>query len=78
MKDGVVMSGSAVDTAKMDLHIDTEIIQNEIVRHLTFEREPIKVLRGANFKVREIESHHTPPKELPFDKDSTMTTAPKQ
>ena len=78
MKDGVVSSGSAVDTAKMDLHIDTEIIQNEIVRHLSFEREPIKVLRGANMKIREIESHHTPPKPLPFPEDSTMTTMPKQ
>jgi hypothetical protein len=77
MKDGIVASGSAVDTAKMDLHIDTENIQNEIVRHLSFEREPIKVLRGAEIKIREIQSHHTPPKEIPFDKDSTMTAVPK-
>ncbi len=78
MKDGMVSSGTSVDTAKMDLHIDTETINNEIVRHLTFEREPIKVLRGANLQVKEIKSHHVAPKPLPFPEDSTMTTVPKQ
>ncbi len=78
MKDGIPASGTSVDTAKMDLHIDTEIIKNEIVRHLSFEREPIKVLRGTTFKIKELESHHAAPKPLPFPEDSTMTTAPKQ
>ena len=78
MKDGIAASGSAVDTAKMDMHIDTEIIKNEIVRHLTFEREPLKVLRGATFKIKELETHHVAPKTPTFDEDSTITTAPKQ
>lgn len=72
LKDGIVASGSAVDTAMMDLHIDTEIIKNEIVRHLTFEREPIKVMRGTSVKIKEIESHHTPPKEPKMDEDPSV------
>ena len=72
MKDGIVTSGSAVDTAIMDLHIDTEVITNEFVRHLSFEREPVKVLRGATIKIKELDSHHTPPKEPTFDEDSTV------
>ncbi len=72
MKDGIVVSGSAVDTAKMDLHIDSEVITNEIVRHLNFEREPIKVLRGTTVKIKELEMHHTPPKEPKFDDESTV------
>ena len=72
MKDGIITSGSSVDTASMDLHIDTEVITNEIVRHATFEREPVKVLRGVNVKIKEIESHHTPPKEPKMDDDTNL------
>ncbi len=76
VKNGIVTSGSCVDTAKMDLHIDTEIIKNEIVRHLTFEREPITIIRGTQFKIKELETHHTAPKPPAFDSDTNMTVAP--
>lgn len=76
-RNGVITGGSAVDTAKMDLHVDTEVINNEIVRHVTFEREPVAVIRGTQFKIKELETHHTAPKEPAFDLDSNMTTAPK-
>ncbi len=72
IKDGIVVNGSAVDTAKMDLHIDSEVITNEIVRHLKFEREPIKVLRGTTVKIKELEMHHTPPKEPKMDEDPSV------
>jgi hypothetical protein len=76
MKNGIVTSGSAVDTAKMDLHIDTEVIQNEIVRHLSVEREPIEVLRGGTIggtiKIKEVQSHHATPKEPKFDNDPNV------
>ncbi|MDP4219962.1 MAG: hypothetical protein Q8896_05950 [Bacteroidota bacterium] len=70
MKDGIVTSGSAVDTAKMDIHIDTEPITNQIVRHVSFEREPLKMIHGGTVKIKEIESHHTPPKETKIDDDT--------
>ncbi|MEP7235442.1 MAG: hypothetical protein ABI778_09120, partial [Ignavibacteriota bacterium] len=62
MHDGIAASGSAVDTANMDLHVDTEIYKSEIVRHLDFQREPIKVLRGATIQIKEIKSHTASPR----------------
>ena len=71
-KEGVVVSGSAFDSAKMDLHLDKDTIKNEAVRQVSFTREPIKVLRGAMVKIKDVEEHHTPPKEKKLDDDTNV------
>lgn len=68
-KDGVAVRGMSVDSAKMNLHIDTENISDEIIRNVSFRREPIKVLRGATINIKEIKQVHTPPKPYDFEND---------
>lgn len=71
-KDGIALSGNAMDTASLELHVDTDVFKEQVSRNTTFERQPIKVLRGKDIKIKELESHHTPPKVPKLDDDPSM------
>lgn len=69
LKEGIAVRGMSVDSGKLDLHVDTETINDVIVRNVTFHRQPVKVLRGATIRIKEIEQVHTPPKVYDFEND---------
>jgi hypothetical protein len=70
MKNGIAVSGSTTDTASFELHIEGDVIHEQVAKHQSFEREPIFMLRGGTIKFKEIESHHEPPKQPKLDDDS--------
>jgi hypothetical protein len=70
MKDGIAINGSSIDTASFELHIEGDIIKEQVSKHLTFEREPIAMLHGGTIKFKELESHHETPKPKYDDDES--------
>ncbi|MEI8135535.1 MAG: hypothetical protein WCH46_10770 [bacterium] len=61
-KNGMATSGNSHDTASFELHVDGDIIKEQIARKASFTREPIALLRGNTVNIKEISTHHTPPK----------------
>jgi len=94
MKDGIPIRGNTIDSASFELHIESDVIKEQVSNHLEFEREPIAMLHGGTIKFKEIESHHETPKpkyddsedskaividaNKLFPQDSTAKTAPKK
>ena len=69
----MAVSGSALDSAKLDLVIPGDLIKTVISRRLSFEREPLKVQHGGTIKFKELESHREVyPKDPTFDDDPNM------
>jgi len=72
-KDGVALSGSALDTASLELHIESDVIHEQVSRNTTFERVPIAVLRGKDIKIKEVKSHRAETKETKIEGDPVDT-----
>jgi hypothetical protein len=71
-KNGIALNGSALDTASLELHIESDVIKEQVSRNTTFERDPIEILRGRDIQIKELKSHHTPPKTPRYDDDPNM------
>lgn len=69
LKQGVMVSASETDSAKMDLVVENEIIKNAIYRTVSLSRKPIAFVRGVEMQIKDMKQHRPDP----MSRDSLQT-----
>jgi hypothetical protein len=78
VKKGMMTWGNYKDTMNVTLNIDPETIPYKVLRDITVEREPLKVMSGVKVRIEETKQHRGVPKapELKVPEDAKVIELP--